>query len=107
MAEEMPLRTHELMRMIQLDRRDRIFRDESIWLCLTCETCSERCPNGVDPAGAIDPCAAWPRTRNARDFSTADPHLPRSLPWARSKARAGSTKWPFAAHKLEKRGVVR
>lgn len=54
MAEEMPLRTHELMRMIQLDRRDRIFRDESIWLCLTCETCSERCPNGVDPAGAID-----------------------------------------------------
>lgn len=54
MAEEMPRRTHELIRLIQLDRRDRVFGDESIWLCLTCETCSERCPNGVDPAAAID-----------------------------------------------------
>ena len=36
------------------NKHERIFSDSSIWLCLTCETCSARCPNGVDPARIID-----------------------------------------------------
>jgi heterodisulfide reductase subunit C len=54
MAEEMPRRTHELLRLLQLDRAAELLRDESLWLCLTCETCTARCPNGVDPARVID-----------------------------------------------------
>ncbi len=34
--------------------RRRRSADESIWLCLTCETCSARCPNACDPARVID-----------------------------------------------------
>ena len=34
--------------------RERALQDESIWLCLTCETCSARCPNDCDPARIID-----------------------------------------------------
>lgn len=54
MAAEMPLKTHQIVRLLQLDRRERLLADESMWLCLTCETCTARCPNGVDPAQLID-----------------------------------------------------
>jgi heterodisulfide reductase subunit C len=54
MAEEMDLVTHEMIRLLQLDRRERLLRSESPWLCLTCETCTTRCPNSFDPARVID-----------------------------------------------------
>ena len=54
MAGETSLRPHDVMRLVNRDDRDRLFADESIWLCLTCETCTERCPNGCDPARTID-----------------------------------------------------
>jgi len=54
MAEEMTLRTHDLMRLAGRDERDRLLDSEAIWLCLTCEACTARCPNGCDPARVID-----------------------------------------------------
>lgn len=54
MAEEMPLKPHQMLRLAQLDQRERLFADASPWLCLTCETCTARCPNQVDPARLID-----------------------------------------------------
>jgi len=54
MAEETTLRPHDVLRLVNLDRRERLFADPSIWLCLTCETCSTRCPNEVEPARVID-----------------------------------------------------
>jgi heterodisulfide reductase subunit C2 len=50
MAPETRLRPHDVMRLVTLDRRERLAADDSIWLCLTCETCSARCPNGCEPA---------------------------------------------------------
>lgn len=54
MAPETTLRPHDIMRLVQRDARERLFADDAPWLCLTCETCSARCPNGVDPARVID-----------------------------------------------------
>jgi len=54
MAPEMRLRTHEIIRLIQLDLREKLLADESLWMCLTCETCTARCPNEFDPAAVID-----------------------------------------------------
>jgi len=54
MAAETTLRPHDVMRLINLDRAERLLGDPSIWLCLTCETCSARCPNEVEPARIID-----------------------------------------------------
>ena len=54
MAEEMTLGPQQMIRLMQLDRRARLLGDESMWLCLTCETCTTRCPNEVDPARLID-----------------------------------------------------
>ena len=54
MAAEMELKTHEIIRLLQLDHCERLLATESIWLCLTCETCTTRCPNEFDPAVVID-----------------------------------------------------
>ena len=54
MATEMEIKTHEIIRLLQLDRRERLLSTDSIWLCLTCETCTTRCPNEFDPAVVID-----------------------------------------------------
>lgn len=54
MASESDLRPHQVMRRVMYGSRERALQDESIWLCLTCETCSARCPNGCDPARVID-----------------------------------------------------
>ena len=54
MAAETRIRPHDVMRLVTLDRGERLAADQSIWLCLACETCSSRCPNGCDPARVID-----------------------------------------------------
>ena len=54
MASEMDLKTNEIIRLLQLDARERLLSSESIWMCLTCETCTTRCPNLFDPAAIID-----------------------------------------------------
>jgi heterodisulfide reductase subunit C2 len=54
MAGETPFRPHDIMRMVLRDQRARLLADDSIWLCLTCETCTARCPNGLDPARVVD-----------------------------------------------------
>jgi heterodisulfide reductase subunit C len=54
MASESDLRPHNVMRLVMQDKRGEALADQTIWLCLTCETCSARCPNDVDPARVID-----------------------------------------------------
>ena len=87
MGSEMGLKPHDVMRLVAGGRAERAAADESIWLCLTCETCSARCPNDCDPAGVIDTLrelaleADSPRRRAASPPSTA-PSSPRSRPTA-------------------------
>ena len=75
MAAECDLRPHNVMRLAMTGRRSDLMADESIWLCLTCETCSARCPNGCDPARVIDAVreiaaesGVSPQQRNIRAF---------------------------------------
>lgn len=43
-----------IIRLLQLDMVDKALSAESIWICATCETCSARCPRGVDIASLMD-----------------------------------------------------
>jgi heterodisulfide reductase subunit C2 len=54
MAEETDLRPHDILRLVQQNQRARLFDSAAPWLCLSCETCSLRCPNQVEPARIID-----------------------------------------------------
>ena len=54
LAERMDLLPHQLMRLVQIGRIERALRSEAIWKCVSCMTCSARCPKSVDCAGVID-----------------------------------------------------
>ena len=54
MADHMDLLPNQLVRLVQLGRLERGLRSEAIWKCVSCHTCSARCPKSVDCAGIID-----------------------------------------------------
>ena len=68
----MTLPPHDIVRATIADDRQRLFGDDSLWLCLTCETCSARCPNDVDPARVIDSLRELAATEGAD-------HAPRNI----------------------------
>jgi heterodisulfide reductase subunit C len=47
-AYAMRMKPHELMRAIQLGLSEEIFWSGTIWVCLSCETCNTRCPQGIN-----------------------------------------------------------
>ena len=54
MAAEMDLLPNQLIRLVQLDRLERAMKSGAIWQCVSCLTCSTRCPKSVDCAGVMD-----------------------------------------------------
>lgn len=54
MAEHSDLLPHALVRMAQLGLEEEILNSKHLWLCVSCQTCTARCPNKVDVATAID-----------------------------------------------------
>lgn len=50
----MDLVPSELIRLVQLGRVEAALRSQAIWECVSCQTCSARCPKEVDCAGVMD-----------------------------------------------------
>ncbi|MEA4924970.1 MAG: 4Fe-4S dicluster domain-containing protein [Syntrophomonadaceae bacterium] len=44
----------QVIRMLQLGLIEEALNSKSIWICASCETCSSRCPRGVDIASLMD-----------------------------------------------------
>ncbi len=44
----------QIIRMVQLGQEQPLLDSKTIWVCLTCYTCSVRCPNDIDIAHVID-----------------------------------------------------
>ena len=44
----------EIMRRLHLGAGDEILESDILWMCVSCETCSERCPMGIDVAAVMD-----------------------------------------------------
>ena len=53
----------QIMRAVQLGQLDMVFDDRFIWLCTGCETCTTRCPQGIDIATIIDELKIMARDR--------------------------------------------
>lgn len=45
---------NQIMRGVQLGLREEVLNSRSIWLCLSCSTCSLRCPNNIDVAEVME-----------------------------------------------------
>lgn len=50
----MDIKPHQVVRLVQLSRREQLLGASSIWLCLSCEMCSTYCPNQIDVASLMD-----------------------------------------------------
>jgi heterodisulfide reductase subunit C len=44
----------EIMRRLHLNVGDEILESDILWMCVSCETCSARCPMGIDVAAVMD-----------------------------------------------------
>ncbi len=53
-AGQMDLLPNQLVRLVQMGRLERALKCEAVWKCVSCMTCSTRCPKAVDCAGIMD-----------------------------------------------------
>jgi heterodisulfide reductase subunit C len=53
-AYTMDVPPHEVVRLVQLGRREEVLSSHTIWLCASCETCTSRCPKNIEVAALMD-----------------------------------------------------
>ncbi|MGD0089627.1 MAG: 4Fe-4S dicluster domain-containing protein, partial [Planctomycetota bacterium] len=53
-AYAMDLLPHQVLRLIQLGKKDKVLGSRTIRLCASCQTCTTRCPKEVDLARVMD-----------------------------------------------------
>ena len=53
-AYAMDITPRQIMRGIQLGLKDELLNSSAIWLCISCQTCSLRCPREIDIAKIIE-----------------------------------------------------
>ena len=80
---EMEYHPHQFVAMVKKGNIEPLMKSESVYKCLTCYACIERCPRGVEPAKLIEAIrllAVRPQGSNrikADDIpSLLDPELP-------------------------------
>ena len=44
----------QLLRAVRLGLDDEVLASRTIWLCASCQTCTTRCPQGIDIARVMD-----------------------------------------------------
>jgi len=54
LAQHFDLAPNQVMRAAQLGMQDDIFNSLTPWLCASCQTCTTRCPQGIDIARIMD-----------------------------------------------------
>lgn len=63
----MDIKPHQVIRYVQMGRRDELLKSSTIWVCLSCETCTTYCPNEVGVAEVIN------HLRNIAASSSVEP----------------------------------
>lgn len=53
-AEHFDLLPNELLRALQMGRKDAVLKSRTLWLCAMCETCAVRCPHGINITRVMD-----------------------------------------------------
>ena len=53
-VEAMEIPPQRVMRFAQLGQLDAILQANTIWVCAACQTCSARCPKGIDIAAVME-----------------------------------------------------
>ena len=54
MFNEMDIKPHQFVSLLAQGKTEKLLESKSIWYCLSCMACVERCPRGVAPAAVIE-----------------------------------------------------
>jgi len=54
MAFKMKIKVNEMMRAVQLGRKEDVLAGDTMWWCVSCETCATRCPQGIEIVEVMD-----------------------------------------------------
>ena len=68
---EMDIKPHQFVSYVLRDDIESLVQSKSLWKCLSCFACVERCPRDVKPGKLIDAARQIP--------SLLDPELPQQL----------------------------
>lgn len=58
-ADRMDLPPNQVVRLVQLGKLEKAASSDAIWQCVSCQTCTTRCPKSVDCAGVMDSLRQW------------------------------------------------
>ena len=52
--DEMEYHPHQFVNMVEIGEIEPLLKSESLYKCLSCFACVERCPRGVEPAKVVE-----------------------------------------------------
>lgn len=70
--DEMEYHPHQFVYMVEKGEIDKLLASKSIYKCLTCFACVERCPRGVEPAMLIDSLRTLTVREKGANYLSAD-----------------------------------
>ncbi|MFC1901619.1 4Fe-4S dicluster domain-containing protein [Chloroflexota bacterium] len=89
----MDIKPHQLVHLLQFGQVDEVLHSDTIWVCASCETCTTRCPNGIDIAHVMDTLRQISRQRGIKPAQHSIPIF--------HKAFLGSIKRHGRVHETE------
>ncbi len=70
--DEMEYHPHQFVAMVTKGDIDRLMASPSIYKCLSCFACVERCPRGVEPAAVVEAIRAMAERRQGGTYFSPD-----------------------------------
>ena len=77
---------HQFVAMVEHGEIEKLMASESIYMCLSCMACVERCPRGVEPGKLVEAVRLMQIRQKGADHkgprdipSFADEHVPQQL----------------------------
>ncbi len=70
--DEMDIKPHQFVSYVIHDDIEALANSESLWKCLSCFACVERCPRGVEPGRIVDAARQIVVRRRGGNYLQAD-----------------------------------
>ena len=70
--DEMEYHPHQFVAMVTKGDIDRLMASRSIYKCLSCFACVERCPRGVEPAAVVEAIRTMAERRQGGTYFSPD-----------------------------------
>ena len=70
--DEMEYHPHQFVYMVEKGEIEPLLRSKSIYKCLSCFACVERCPRGVEPAAVVEAIRTMAERRQGGTYFSPD-----------------------------------